>query len=327
MAKFFSETDCKPDIVLASGVSIIGYGNQGRAQALNLRDQGVTVTIGAREGEGRKRALEDGFSPIPISNAANAQIVVMTAPDLAMGEVYAQVEPNLPQNANLIFAHGFSVRYGVVKPRADLNVLLVSPKGAGDRLRSLYLAGSGLAAMVAVHQDSSGMGLETALSYVWGVGCARVGALLTTIAEETEADLFGEQAVLCGGIPELLKMAFEVMVEAGYQPEAAYIECIHEAKLILDLVYARGIAGMRDRISDTAMWGGLTEGPRVIQPEARAAMKQALARIQNGDFAKEWLAESAAGRAKLTRLREEEREHHAVATFEGLRKAMPTLGQ
>ena len=301
MARFFGPDEIDSALIKGSSVAVLGYGNQGRAQALNLRDSGVPVTVGAREGAGAGRARQDGFDVLAISEAtASARFVVMALPDLDMGAIFsAAICPALQPGAVLVFVHGFALRYGLVRPPSTVDVVLVGPKGAGAKLREEYEQGRGLACLIAVHQDVSGQALSLALAYAWGLGCARSAILETSVAEETETDLFGEQAVLCGGIPSLIEAAFDRLVAAGYQPEVAYFECLHEAKLITDLIYSRGLAGMRQAISETALWGGLAAGPKVVNEASLSEMDDLLARIRDGRFAEGWKAEKAAGAPNL----------------------------
>lgn len=296
MATTYDSKSMSVDILRSKTISIIGYGNQGRAQALNLRDQGLSVTVGARAGSGFDQAIADGFQPTSISGAATSgEIVVMALSDMPMAEIYeSEISPNLRAGSYLIFAHGFNILYNLVRPAANINVALVSPKGSGHSLRKSFSERVPLPSLIAVHQDPSGDALSHALAYSAGIGCGSL-AVQTTFREETETDLFGEQVVLCGGIPELIENAFNTLVEAGYQPEAAYFECVYEAKLIVDLLLSRGLDGMRKAISDTAEWGGYTVGPQVINGESRAAMRTALNAIRAGHFAKTWIAESKSG--------------------------------
>jgi ketol-acid reductoisomerase len=325
MARFFSEQEIDTSLILSLDVAIIGYGNQGHAHALNLRDSGVRVVVGSYEGSKSGAAASSaGFEVVPIAAAVGAaDVVMLTLPDVPMRGIYQrEVLPNLSAGHTLLFAHGFNIHYDLIKPPVGVDVALVSPKGAGAKLRAEYRAGRGLAALIAVHQDTSGSALKMALSYGWAIGSARALLMETTFREETETDLFGEQAVLCGGIPELLKAAYDTLVEAGYQPEAAYFECIHEAKLITDLIYARGLTGMRSAISDTAEWGGFTAGPKVVGWEARDAMKTLIGEIQSGAFTKKWIEEDAAKRPQLESYRAEEAKYPAESVGAELRNRM-----
>lgn len=303
-------------------VAVVGYGNQGRAHALNLRDQGVPVVVGQRPGAGWDRAGEDGFAPMPLGEAvAAADVVMLSLPDVAMGEIVpAHVLPAAREGQTFLFAHGFAVVYGLVAFPAGVDVALVSPKGAGYGIRQLFAEGKGVPALIGVHQDATGSALERAVGYAEGIGCGRSGLLIeTSFRHETETDLFGEQAVLCGGIPALLHAAFETLVAKGYPPELAYFECLHETKLIVDLIVARGIAGMRAGISDTAAWGGMVTGESVI---ARPAVEAILDRIQSGDFAREWIAEVRSGKPEFTRLAAAEAAHPVEPIGQELRQKM-----
>jgi ketol-acid reductoisomerase len=294
---------------LVSGkVAIVGYGSQGHAHALNLRDSGVEVEVGLREGSPSRAAAEAaGLSVGTVADAVtDAQVISFLLPDQVQPHVYEQdVAPNLGPGAALLFAHGFNVHYGRIAPPAEHDVIMVAPKGPGHIVRRLFEEGFGTPAIVAVAQDASGGALELALGYGVGIGAARAGMIETTFAEETETDLFGEQAVLCGGVTELIRAGFETLVEAGYQPEIAYYECLHELKLIVDLIWEGGLSGMRHSISDTAEFGDLTRGPRVIDAHVRETMGALLTDIQTGTFAREWIAEMDAGEPRLAALREQ----------------------
>ncbi len=297
MAKFFSETDGDLGRLGGKTVAVIGYGNQGHAHALNLRDSGVHVIIGQRPGASFDRAAADGFVPLPAPEAvARAHIVMLLVPDETMGDIYtSDVAPALNPGTALAFAHGFAVRFGYVTPPKNTDVFMVSPKGPGHHLRAQYVAGSGLAGLIAVHQDATGAAMEIALAYAKAIGVLRRCCIETTFAEECESDLFGEQVVLCGGTTSLIKAAFDVLVEAGYQPEVAYFEVMHELSLIVDLLTRSGLTGMRRAISNTAEYGDLTRGPRVIDSGVRAEMRNILAEIRTGEFADEWIHETKAG--------------------------------
>jgi ketol-acid reductoisomerase len=285
-------------------VAVIGYGNQGRAHALNLRDSGVTVLIGQRRGKSFRAAEADGFEPVAAKiAAAQAEFVMMTVPDEMMGDVYAKsIRSGLEAGNTLAFCHGFAIRFGQIVPPDDADVVMVSPKGPGRHVRSEYEAGSGLAGLIAVHQDATGNALKTALAYAKGIGVLRKFALETTFAEECEADLFGEQAVLCGGVTALVKAGFDTLVDAGIQPEVAYFEVMHELKLLVDLMHADGLTGMRRAISNTAEYGDLTRGERVIDNHVRETMSTLFDEIRSGRFAEEWVAEHHAGRPEMKEL-------------------------
>ncbi|HLG08880.1 MAG TPA: ketol-acid reductoisomerase [Gaiellaceae bacterium] len=294
--------------LLSGKVAIVGYGSQGHAHALNLRDSGVEVEVGLRDGSPSRAAAEDaGLAVATVEEAVRgAQIVSLLLPDQVQPRVYEEdVAPSLASGAALLFAHGFNVHYGRIRPPAGHDVIMVAPKGPGHIVRRLFEEGFGTPAIVAVAQDASGGALELALGYGAGIGAARAGMIETTFAEETETDLFGEQAVLCGGVTELIRAGFETLVEAGYQPEIAYYECLHELKLIVDLIWEGGLSGMRHSVSDTAEYGDLTRGPRVIDDHVRETMRALLADVRSGVFAKEWIAEMNAGEPHLAELREQ----------------------
>jgi ketol-acid reductoisomerase len=325
MANFTFDRDIDPRILLERKVAVVGYGNQGHAHALNLRDSGVNTCVALHAAsKSRAKAESDGMTVVEVPEAAQwADAIMFCTPDVPMREIYETgVAEHLREGQALLFAHGFNIHFGQIKPPPFVDVAMVSPKGPGKALRAEYWAGRGLAALVAVAQDASGRAWDVANAYAWGIGCGRVGLLRTTFREETETDLFGEQAVLCGGIPELVKAGFQTLVDAGYQPEVAYFECLHETKLIVDLLYEAGLAGMRKAISDTAEWGGFVAGPEVIGDPSRQAMQAVLERIQSGEFAREWIAENAAGLPRMSRLREEEKEHAAEVVGTPLRQMM-----
>jgi ketol-acid reductoisomerase len=308
MATFYFDADIDPGPVLDRRVAVLGYGNQGRAHALLLREFGVQVTVGARTGKGFALAEADGFYPMPIADAAQeAEVLMMALPDEAMGAIYsAEVAPHVQPGMALMVCHGFAFHFGFIAPPPGVDVCLAAPKGSGASLLRARAAGGSLAGLVAVFQDATGGALELALAYACGLGCGRSVIIETTFKEECVTDLFGEQAVLCGGIPELIKAAFSVLVEAGYSPEAAYLECLHEAKLITDLLYERGLSGMRAAISDTAEWGGYQTGRRLISDSVRSEMKSVLAEIESGAFARGWVSESAGGKEEMLAMRAEE---------------------
>ena len=295
------------DLGLLDGkVAVVGYGSQGHAHALNLHDSGVEVVVGLREGSDSQRSAEDaGVSVATVAEAVRgAQVVSLLLPDQVQPAVYeADVAPNLERGAAVLFAHGFNVHYGRIAPPAEHDVIMVAPKGPGHIVRRLFTEGYGTPALVAVAQDASGRALDLALAYAAGIGATRAGVIETTFVEETESDLFGEQAVLCGGVTELIRLGFETLVEAGYQPEIAYYECLHELKLIVDLIYEGGFSGMRFSVSDTAEYGDYTRGPVVIDEHVRERMRHVLGEIQDGTFAREWIAEMDAGEGRLDELR------------------------
>src|SRR6478672_7377698 len=296
------------DIGLLSGkVAVLGYGSQGHAHALNLHESGVEVEVGLREDSSSRAAAEEaGLTVRSVADAVRgAQLVAFLVPDGAQPQLYeTEVAPNLDDGATLLFAHGFNVHYGRIEPPAGHDVIMVAPKGPGHIVRRLFTEGYGTPALVAVAQDASGEALQLALAYAAGIGATRAGVIETTFVEETESDLFGEQAVLCGGVTELIRLGFETLVEAGYQPEIEYYECLHELKLIVDLIYEGGLAGMRYSISDTAEYGDLTRGPVVVDDHVRQNMRRLLADIREGGFAREWIAEMDAGEPHLRELRE-----------------------
>jgi ketol-acid reductoisomerase len=311
--------------LLSGKVAVIGYGSQGHAHALNLMDSGVTVEVGLRDGSAsRKEAEATGLTVRPIPEAVEgAQLVAMLLPDQVQPVVYEQhVAPNLGPGAALLFAHGFNILYGRVDPPEGHDVIMVAPKGPGHIVRRLYTQGLGTPALIAVERDASGQARELALAYAMAIGSGRAGVLETTFKEETETDLFGEQSVLCGGVTELIKAGFETLVEAGYQPEIAYYECLHELKLIVDLIWEGGLSHMRYSISDTAEYGDYSRGPVVIDQHVRDSMKKVLTNIQNGQFAKEWIAEMDEGEANLKRVRREQHDQQIEEVGRELRALM-----
>ena len=309
-------------------VAILGFGSQGHAHAQNLKDSGVSVVVGLREGSGSADAVRAaGLELLSIADAASrGDIVMVLLPDEKHGEVYeAEIADGLAPGKHLMFGHGFSVHYETVKPPPGVDVSLAAPKGPGHLVRRQYLEGSGVPGLIAIHEDATGSAKDVALAYAKGIGCTRGGVIETTFREETETDLFGEQAVLCGGASELVQAGFETLVEAGYDPQMAYFECLHELKLIVDLMYEKGLAGMRYSISNTAEYGDYTRGRRVITDETRANMKQILAEIQSGDFAREWIAENRAGQENFLRMREEQAKGQIETTGQELRAKMDWL--
>src|SRR3954464_5560829 len=320
----YRDEDADLSLIRSRRVAVIGYGNQGRAQALNLRDSGVAVTVGLPESSAsRARAQGDGFDVMTAAEAcAAADVAVMLAADEDHGRIYAEeVAPNLRQGAALVFGHGLSIRFGLIAPRADLDVLLVAPKGPGTALRRDYLAGSGLIALFAIAQDASGEAQALALSYAAAIGSGRVGILPTSFAEEAEADLFNEQAVLWGAIPELIHAGFETLVDAGFSPEIAYFECLTEVKLIADLIYERGIAGMREAISNTAEFGALKGGTRIVTADTRTEMRRILREVRGGGFVRELIADAEAGYPRL----EASRSEAAAHPIEDVRRRLAAL--
>jgi ketol-acid reductoisomerase len=326
--RIYTDEDAKPEALKSATIAVIGYGSQGRAHARNLRDSGFTVIVGARSGGGAERkALADGFRVAsPAEAARRAQLVCMLTPDMTHRDVYAgEIEPNLSAGDTLLVAHGFSVLYGEVKPRADIDVILVAPKGPGDLVRREYEIGRGVPCLFAVQQDATGSARDRALAYASGIGGTRAGAIETTFREETETDLFGEQAVLCGGATELIASGFKTLTDAGYKPEVAYFECLHELKLIVDLMYEGGFRKMLHFVSETAKYGDFVSGPRVINDETRERMKEVLSDIQNGTFARQWIAENQAGKPEYKRMWDEDLAQPVEQVGAELRKHMAWL--
>lgn len=325
MAKMYYDQDANLELLKGKKVAIIGYGSQGHAHAQNLRDSGVDVIVGQRPGsENYQAAINDGFKPVSAAEAAKqADWVMILLPDQVQAKVYYEdIAPSMTEGKALIFAHGFNIHFNQIIPPKNVDVFLVAPKGPGHMVRRVYTEGGGVPAIFAVHQDASGKAKEYALAYAKGIGGTRAGVLETTFKEETETDLFGEQVVLCGGTAELVKAGFDTLVEAGYQPEIAYFECLHELKLIVDLMYEGGIARMRYSISDTAEYGDLMVGKRIITEETRKEMKKVLYEIQSGKFAKNWLLENQAGRPEFNAIRRMEAEHPIEVVGKKLRDMM-----
>ncbi len=328
MATIYYERDADPSVITARRVAIIGYGSQGHAHALNLRDSGVDVRVGLREGSASRAKAESAGLRVtsPAAAAAEADVVMVLAPDTAQQAIYKEsIEPNLRRGDALMFAHGFNIRFGLIDPPAGTDVVMVAPKGPGHLVRRTYEGGGGVPCLLAVERDTSGQAKALGLSYAWALGATRAGVLETTFKEETETDLFGEQVVLCGGLTSLIKAGFETLVEAGYQPESAYFECLHEVKLIVDLIYEHGITGMRYSISTTAEYGDMTRGPRVINDAVRQEMKKILGDIQSGAFAAEWVEENKKGLPNYHRLQREGAEHPIEKVGAQLRAMMPFL--
>ena len=330
MATLYYENDADPSLIQGRKVAILGYGSQGHAHALNLSESGVDVRIGLREGSSSvSKAREAGLNVVsPSEAAAEADVIMVLVPDTEQKRVYDEdIEPNLKDGDMLMFAHGFNIRYGQIVPPAGVDVTMVAPKSPGHLVRRTYQEGGGVPTLVAVHQDATGQAHALALSYAHATGGTRAGVLDTTFTEETETDLFGEQAVLCGGATALVQAGFETLVEAGYEPESAYFECLHELKLIVDLMYEQGIAGMRYSISDTAEYGDLTRGPRVINENVKAEMRKILTEIQDGTFAEEWIAENQNGRPEYHRLQEAGKQHPIEKVGAELRGMMPFISK
>ncbi len=324
-ATFFEEHDANPELLKGRRVAIIGFGSQGHAHALNLRDSGVSVMVGLYEGsKSAEHALREGLEVRSVAEASEwGDIVAILIPDTRQTEVYdAEIEPYLKEGDALLFAHGFNVHYDEINPPAGVDTILVAPKSPGNKLREQYQDGRGVPALIGVHNDASGHALALTLAYANALGCTRAGVLQTTFADETETDLFGEQAVLCGGLSELVKAGFETLVDAGYDPELAYFECLHEMKLIVDLAYARGLSGMRAEVSDTAEYGDYVSGSRVIGDAVREEMQKILADVQSGAFARQWIEEAKTGGKNFERKREEEKLHGIESVGAELRSRM-----
>jgi ketol-acid reductoisomerase len=312
MVEIYYDADASLDNITGRKVAVIGYGSQGHAHALNLRDSGVDVRVGLPESSrSRAKAAEQGLRVLtPAQASAEADVIMLLTPDTTHRKIYAEdIAPNLQPGNALAFGHGFNIRYDLIRPPAGVDVFMVAPKGPGHLVRRTFTEGKGVPVLVAIEADASGAALPLALGYAKAIGGTRAGALRTTFTEETETDLFGEQAVLCGGATALVQAGFETLMEAGYQPEVAYFECLHELKLIVDLMYEGGIAGMRYSISDTAEYGDVTRGPRVVTPAVKDEMRRILGEIRDGTFAREWIAEDDAGRPNFTKLVEEGKTH------------------
>ncbi|MEE2874544.1 MAG: ketol-acid reductoisomerase [Candidatus Latescibacterota bacterium] len=326
--QMYYDNDANLDLLSDKTVAVIGYGSQGHAHSLNLKESGVKVVVGLREGsKSRAEAEVAGLEVATVAEASKkGDIVMILINDEIQGAVYeADIKPNLEDGNALAFAHGFNIHFGQVVPPANVDVFMVAPKGPGHLVRRVYEQGGGVPGLLAVYQDATGRAHEFGLAYAKGIGCGRAGVIETTFREETETDLFGEQVVLCGGLTELIRAGFDTLVEAGYQPEVAYFECLHEVKLIVDLIYEGGIANMRSSISDTAEYGDLISGRRVVTDETRAEMKRILADIQNGKFAKEWLSENKVGRPVYTAIKRRDSEHLIETVGAKLRGMMSWL--
>jgi ketol-acid reductoisomerase len=325
LAKMFYDRDADPSALAGKTVAVIGYGSQGHAHALNLKDSGVQVIVGLKKGSSRwNKVTEDGLEVAEVDQAvARADVIMILVPDELQASLYREkIEPNLGPGKALTFAHGFNIHFGQIDPRKDTNVFMIAPKGPGHLVRRMYKSGVGVPCLLAIHQDVDGQCRRLALAYAHGVGGTKAGVIETTFAEETETDLFGEQAVLCGGVSALVQAGFETLVDAGYQPEIAYFECLHELKLIVDLMYEGGIGRMRYSISNTAEYGDLTRGPRIIDDRVRAEMKQVLKEIQTGEFARDWILENAAGRPVFRALERLGAEHPIEKVGSELRSMM-----
>ncbi len=329
MVKVYYEDSVQQDALAGKTIAIIGYGSQGHAHAQNLRDTGHNVIIGIRAGKSADAAKEDGFDVKPVAEAAKeADVVMILAPDEIQGDLYKnEIEANLEAGNALAFGHGFNIHYGVITPPAEVDVFLAAPKGPGHLVRRTFTEGFAVPALFAVHQDATGQATDIALSYAKGIGATRVGVLETTFKEETETDLFGEQAVLCGGLTSMIEAGFETLVEAGYQPELAYFEVCHELKLIIDLIYEGGFGKMRNSISNTAEYGDYVSGPRVITDAAKAGMKDVLTDIQNGKFAEGFINDNKAGFPEFKKMRAEAAGHQIEKVGDELRKMMPFVNK
>ena len=328
MSDVYYENDADLSQLDGKTVAILGYGSQGHAHALNLKESGVDVVVGLRpDSASRKEAEAEGLRVLDVADAASeGDVVMILLPDEKQAEVWeSEIRDGIAPGNLLLFAHGFTIHFGQIDPPAEVDVAMVAPKGPGHLVRRQFSEGRGVPGLIAIHQDASGNAKDLTLAYGKGIGCMRGGVIETTFKDEAETDLFGEQSVLCGGATELVRAGFETLVEAGYDPRLAYFECLHELKLIVDLMYEKGITGMRDSISNTAEYGDLTRGPKVIGPEVRAAMKQVLADIQSGDFAREWIAENRAGQENFQRMRKEQQGHQVEQVGKELRSMMPWI--
>jgi ketol-acid reductoisomerase len=321
----YYDNDADLDLLKGKTVAILGYGSQGHAHSLNLKDSGVDVVVGLRpDSSSVEKARSSGLEVTDVADAASrGDVVMVLLPDELHGQVWSEhIRDGIAPGKTLLFGHGFSVHYGEIEPPPEVNVALIAPKGPGHLVRRQYLEGSGVPGLVAVHADPSGETLNLALAYAKGIGCTRGGVIETTFKDETETDLFGEQAVLCGGVSELVQAGYETLVDAGYDPKLAYFECLHELKLIVDLMYEKGLSGMRFSVSNTAEYGDYTRGKRIISDETRQAMKQVLGEIQSGDFAREWIAENRAGQENFKRMRAEQADHQIEREGKELRSMM-----
>jgi ketol-acid reductoisomerase len=327
MAKVLYNSDIQEEVLKSKKVAVIGYGSQGHAHALNLQESGFDVVVGLREGKSWDKAVEDGVDVRSVAEAAAvADVVMILTPDELQTKVYEEsIKPHLEPGNALVFAHGFNIHFNQIVPPSDVDVFLVAPKGPGHLVRRTYTEGGGVPSLFGIYQDYTGEARELALAYAKGIGAGRAGILETSFQEETETDLFGEQAVLCGGVTSLIKAGFETLTEAGYQPEVAYFECLHEMKLIVDLLYEGGFANMRYSISDTAQWGDFVSGPRVITEDTKARMKEVLKDIQSGAFAKGWILENQANRPQFNAINRSENNHPIEVVGRELRELMPFI--
>lgn len=328
MAKLYYDQDADLNLLKNKTVAVIGYGSQGHAHALNLKDSGINVVVGLHQGSrSRQKAEQDGLQVTSVGEAAGrSDLIMMLIPDTLQPSVYqSEIAPRLKPGNTLMFAHGFNIRYGQIQPPDFVDVSMIAPKAPGHRVREVFQEGAGTPGLVAVEQNPSGRALETALAYARGIGCTRAGVIETTFKEETETDLFGEQVVLCGGVSALIRTGFETLVKAGYQPEVAYFECLHELKLIVDLIYQGGLSYMWYSVSDTAEHGGYTAGDRMITPQMQQLVDQILSEIQDGSYARKWIEENEAGRPCFSARRTRERSHQIETVGKELRKMMPFL--
>ena len=327
MIQLYSKKEEDKKVLTGARIAVLGYGSQGRAHALNLKDSGFNVIVGVRKsGKSWKQAKRDGLTVAePVDAVAGADLVAMLVPDMAQAALYASIKTSLKPGATLLFAHGFNVHFKQIKPRKDLDVVLIAPKGPGSLVRRQYQQGRGVPCLIAVAQDATGKAHAKALAYADGIGGTRGGVVATSFAEETETDLFGEQAVLCGGATELVVAGYETLVEAGYQPEVAYYECLHELKLIVDLLHEGGLAKMHRYVSDTAKYGDLTRGPRIVNDRTRKEMRKILKEIQSGKFARQWISEHQSGAANYKRLLKQDLRHPIEKVGAKLRERMPWL--
>jgi ketol-acid reductoisomerase len=328
MVTIYYDKDADLKYLKGKKIAIIGYGSQGMAQSHNLKDSGLDVVVGLRKGgESWNQAKKDGLKVATIEEAAQqADVIQMLIPDELQGKVYKeQIEPYMRKGKALMFSHGFNIRYGMIKPGKDIDVIMIAPKSPGHLVRRMYQEGVGVPSLIAIEQDATGKARQIGLAYAMGIGSTKAGVIETTFTEETETDLFGEQVDLCGGVTEMIKASFETLVEAGYQPEIAYFETLHELKLIVDLLYEGGMTNMWDSVSDTAQYGGLTRGKRVINDESRMNMWETLQEIQDGRFAKEWVLENMAGRPVFNSLTKQDAEHQIETVGKELRSMMPWL--
>ena len=325
--QIFSERDVNKEQLESRKITILGFGSQGRAHAMNLKDSGLNVVVGLRQnGSSWDKAIDDGLNVLePDEAVIDSDLISFLVPDMAQPELYSSLESKIKNSATLLFAHGFNIHYQQIQPRSDLDVILIAPKSPGDLVRRQYTQGKGVPCLMAVERDNSGQAQANAMAYAHGIGGSRAGILTTTFAEETETDLFGEQAVLCGGVTELIVSGFDTLVDAGYQPEVAYFECMHELKLIVDLLYEGGIKKMHEFVSETAIYGDLSRGPRIINSETKERMKTILEEVQNKTFAQEWIEENKTGKENYNRMMDEDQSQQIEKVGKELRERMSWL--